>query len=111
MIDWILTFKFNSLLGVVLYWAPLTMCVYGYTVRTFLNYRKDITRREEDRYHPTDTVGDIVGRAIITIIPIGNLWAAAFNVAPEVFGRFFNWLGKVFDQPLVPKRKTMADES
>jgi len=32
MIDWIMSFKFNSLLGVLLYWVPLSLCIYGYTL-------------------------------------------------------------------------------
>lgn len=34
-----------------------------------------------------------------------NLLAACFDLAPKMLGRFFEWIGRVFDQPLVPRRK------
>jgi hypothetical protein len=38
---------------------------------------------------------------------VANLCATVFDVAPEVFGRFFEWLGKVFDVALVRDTKAM----
>lgn len=106
MIDWILRFEFNSLLGIILYWVPLSFCAGGYTVRTWINYQKDVnTRKSEDYYSPTDTIGTLIGRALVSLLPIANLWATAFDVAPEVFKSFFKWIGSVFDIPLVPKKK------
>jgi len=104
MIDWIMSFKFNSLLGVLLYWVPLSLCIYGYTLRTWFNYKKDLLNRNNERYTPTDTIGDLVGRGVVTLIPVANIWAATFDVAPEVFKRFFKLLGEIFDKPLVPSR-------
>ena len=56
---------------------------------------------EKAYYHPTLTFGHIVGHVLLTMMPVGNLFAAIFSVAPEVFGDFFSWIGRVFDQPLV----------
>lgn len=92
-------------LAFFLYWLPLALCLYGYTVRTFRDYRKDVAAREKDYYHPELTIGLIVGRLVMAVLPIGNLFAAVFNVAPEVFGDFFRWVGKALDIPLVPKKK------
>lgn len=116
MIDWIVRFSlktatFNSIFGICLYWLPLVLCAFGYTVRTAKNIQKDkeersrIEKKGEGYYEPTDTIGDLIGRSVITIIPIGNLWAALFDVSPEVFERLFEWIGKTFNQPLVPRRK------
>jgi len=106
MLDYIINFQFNNLLVVLLYWSPLGFCVFGYTVRTAKNYRKDISHRSPNEksqfYYPTDTLGDIVGRAIVSLIPIANLWAACFDLAPEIFRRLFDVLGALFNQPLVP---------
>jgi hypothetical protein len=107
MIEWILSFEFNSVLGICLYWAPLLLCSYGYAIRTWVNYRKDRIARdstENKHYSPTDTLGSLIGRGLVAIIPIANLLAAIFDVAPETFGRFLGFVGKVFSQPLVPKR-------
>jgi hypothetical protein len=96
----------NFLLSSLLYWVPLTFCVVGYTWRTWTNFRKDRKARENDKnYYPTDTVGSLVGRALVSVLPLANMWAALFDLSPEVFGRLFTWIGKVFDQPLVPVRK------
>lgn len=105
----------NRWLAFLLYWLPLVLCAIGYFLRTWHNYQKDIRDRAEcenkdDKtkctyYSPTDTIGSLIGRAIVTILPIGNLFAAVFDVAPGLFGKFFDWIGEVFNQPLVPQRK------
>jgi hypothetical protein len=106
MMEGILRLQSNPWIAVCLYWAPLALCAYGYLMRTWFNYRKDVeTRKKEPHYYPTDTIGSLIGRAVVTILPVGNLLAAIFDVAPEVFGRFFKWIGRVFNQPLVPKLK------
>ncbi len=107
---WLMAFSFTSYMGIGLYWLPLSVCAYGYTVRTWLNYQKDVKAREKAEtegkgYTPTDTVGTLIGRAIVSITPIANLWAGAFDVAPRLFSSFFGWLGRIFDQPLVPKKR------
>lgn len=101
------TVTFNSILGFLLYWVPLLFCMVGYTIRTGKNYRKDIKARDKlfDSYHPTDTIGTLIGRALVSIIPIANLWAAIFNLAPDFFGELFDYIGKIFDQSLVPRKK------
>lgn len=92
----------NGVIAIILYWVPLVFCLYGYTVRTWCNYKKDIKERESDSYYtPTDRVGHLVGRLIASICPVVNLFAALFDLGPEVFDRFFAWLGKVFNVPLV----------
>jgi len=109
MVDFVLNFEYNSILAITLYWAPLLLCALGYTHRTWANYQKDVharaaaqTRGANGFYCPTDRIGDILGRALVSALPIANLWAACFDVAPRMFGKFFCWLSKVFNQPLVP---------
>lgn len=111
--DWIIahTPAWNSWLAVLLYWMPVALCAYGYTVQTVQDYRSELDIRAKAEtdpktyFYPTLTVGTLVGRAVLTAIPIANLFAAIFNVAPKVFGDLFEWIGKALDIPLVPKRK------
>ncbi len=111
--EWILAFEFTGMMGILLYWLPASLCFYGYTVRTWLNYQKDVKERERDTqakptcssYCPTDTVGTLVGRGLVTVCPVANLWAASFDIAPKLFATFFDWVGKVFNTPLVPRRR------
>jgi len=106
MIEWLqnaANWWTTGILGLILYYLPLTLCAYGYTVRTYKTYRRDIESRESRSvYTPELKVGTIIGYGLVTIIPIANLCAAVFDIAPEVFHDFFEWLGKVFDMPLVP---------
>ncbi len=120
MINWTIQFAkdtvmFNSLFGIVLFWFPMTICIVGYTMRTFRQIQTDKKNRLESEvqnsderyvpvYYPTITVGDIIGRIVICFIPIANLWACLFDVSPELFHKLFSWISKTFDMPLVRKR-------
>lgn len=116
---WILTFDFTSLMGFLLYWVPLAVCAYGYTVETFKNYQIDLSRRTQyegylmqkelttayvPHYYPTDTIGTIILRIIVSIIPVMNLWTSLFQVLPSLLSSFFKVIEKILDRPLVPKR-------
>jgi hypothetical protein len=109
MIDWVLKFEWNGLLGICLYWAPLAFCAVFYTARTAGGYMEDKRNRAKassgSYYHPRETVGRILGRALVTVLPVANLWAALFDLSPKVFARIFDALARIFDQPLVPPLK------
>ena len=100
-------FEFTSMMGMLLYWLPLAICAIGYSIETWVNYQKDLTdrARQGENYRPTDTVGDLIGRALVTTIPLANLWVAVFCSGPEYLGNFFRRIGALFNQPLVPKKK------
>lgn len=118
--QWFLNYWMTGWLGVLLYWLPLLVCVVGYTIRTSENYQKDIEQRakylrywdlknqkEVDErpivfYTPTDTIGTLIGRAIVSLVPFANAWAAIFDVSPKLFNRLISFIEKVFNQPLVP---------
>lgn len=99
-------------LGILLYWLPLALCAYGYTVRVWGRYQKEVKEREEAEkagsgFYPTLTVGSLVGYALLTITPIANLFSAIFDVAPQVFKGLIKLCERVFSVPLVSpvKRK------
>ena len=130
LMEWISNVKVNGILALSLYWSPLVFCLIFYTVRTAKNYMKDKVERakaerlfeinkEHDKYrgiseipgyYPTDSVGTLIGRAIVSICPVANLWAALFDLAPEVFKKLFEWIGEVFNQPLVPPKKIVRGD-
>lgn len=116
MIDSILGFEFNSTLGVILYWIPLSFCVYGYSVRSFVNYQADVIgiRKKElgehSHYAQQETIGSLIGRGLVTFIPVVNIWGAIFDLAPETFGRFINLMSRVFNQPLVREKKIRSSD-
>lgn len=104
MFDYIMSFEWNGWIGITLYWVPFGFCVFGYTLRTINNYLNDKARRElkGNYYVPTDRVGSLIGRALVSVIPVANLWAAMFDLAPKIFGRLLDVVEAVFSQPLVP---------
>lgn len=111
--NWIIerTPEWNSWMALFLYWMPLALCTYGYSVEFVQKYRKELQSRakaeadEKDYYFPSLTLGWIVGHVVLALMPIANMFAAVFDVAPKVFGDLFEWIGKALDIPLVPKRK------
>lgn len=104
--------NWNGTLALILYWVPALFCVIFYFLRTIGDYDQDSTSREKyiksiasgghDWYVPKLTVGVIIGRALLSIIPVANLFAALFDLSPKVFRGFINTLDRVFNQPLVP---------
>lgn len=97
-------FPITGMMGILLYWMPLALCALGYLMHTHRRYRECIAAREADKHFDSDTIGTLIGRFLMTVLPVFNLFAAVFNVGPEVFGRFFAIIGRVFDRPLVAKR-------
>ena len=92
--NYITNFEFNSHLGILLYWIPLIVCAIGYTMRTWANVQKDLNQREkaeedelinqslpqEDRrrhiqafYHPKETIGHVLGRIFVSVMPVVSL--------------------------------------
>ncbi len=121
MIDLVVGFAvatgtFNSIFGICLYWLPMVICIVGYTIRTARNIQKDKRERiqheknEIGYYSPTDTIGDLIGRSLVSIIPIANLWSALFDISPMLFDRLFKWVSCTFNQPLVPIRNKTKDK-
>lgn len=98
------TLDVDNYLAALLYWLPLAFCAVGYTVRTYRNCAADMDRRSKLRgyYNPTDTLGTLIGRAVITLLPVGNLLAAVFDLGFEAWTLVFKCLEKLFSVPLVP---------
>lgn len=108
--------RINGAIAIWLYWLPLMLCLYGYIRRTFSDVKKDVELRanaevlvEPNRfqsyYYPSVTIGTIIGRIIVTALPVANLWAAMFDISPWLFKKLFEFCSNVLDQPLVPKKK------
>lgn len=102
-------FNFNDMMTLLLYWLPFSLCAYGYTIRTWKQYRADLVACSEKFYTPTLTVGSIIGHSIVTICPLANLWVSVFDIGPTLFNGLFKWLGKMFDMPIVRKKNYTAD--
>ena len=127
MIDWIVTRipQWDSYLALALYWIPVVVCLVGYAILSVRMYYKDvearataISNREKQRqdaangvtgtryystfYLPKLTVGWLVGHALISFIPVLNIWMSLFDVLPRVASNVVRTLGRVLNIPFVP---------
>lgn len=70
-------------------------------------YRSVKTENEKyaTYYSPTDRIGTLIGRALVSIIPIANLWAGMFDISPRLFSRLIERIEIIFNTPLVPSNK------
>ena len=106
MIDYVLTFEFNSLLGLLLYWVPLVLCVIGYSAKTWRDYREELTRRADCvktnySYFPNLTLGVVLGRVFSSVVPGFNILALVFSVGGPMLTSVFRFFGSVLRIPLV----------
>lgn len=110
------TVQFNSIFGFVLYWIPVAVCAIGFTLRTFKNCSKEVAHRklyenhEISYYDPDETIGRIIGRFIVTFLPIVNLGIAVCDFGSTFVEGFIDWVHRIFNQPLVPKRERACDK-
>lgn len=106
MIDYIMGFKFNSMLAIYLYWIPMLIC-YVYNIGAiYYDVQSDLKNRESDVYYREKlTIGSIVVRVITPAIPVWNLLGAVFHTAPVVLKHIFEIITTIFDIPLIPRRK------
>lgn len=131
MIDWVMSFWGNTYIAILCYWMPMAVCFVGYTIRTNENLRNDLKNRHlyeywlesktqvikgalsqeafDNRfpgvyyhYSPTDKYGSLIGRGLLTFIPVVNIFASIFDVSPKLFRSLINWIAEIFDTPLVP---------
>lgn len=123
MFNWI-----NQMLTLLLdykvwsYWLPVALCLIGYILITVEDYQKDVKNRDEDEkaalentdpngkrayrpgYTPKLTAGIIIGRFVVSFIPVINVLLTVFKFFPRLAGDIIKAFGKWLDIPLVPKR-------
>jgi len=101
----------NTLFGLIFYWLPIVVVLQHY-FRVFARmYKDDLKSREKyenspsvyEYYDPDLTVGYILGRLLLSIIPVVNL-VLAFYQGIQLVGDFLLFMNKILDIPLVPKR-------
>lgn len=102
--NFIVGFEFNTVLAIWLYWVPLLVCLIGYLSDCVSDYKSDYERHTTDFYYPKLTVGKILGRLIVSFVPGVNIAIALFSHFFILISKFFHYLGKVFDIPLIPAR-------
>jgi hypothetical protein len=104
------------------YWLPVVLCIFGYLRQNQEEYKTDVANRTEyektlsspnfdpngswrPSYTPTLTVGTVVGRIVVSLVPLVNIFKGIyflFHIGSDIVGFFNDWL----NIPLVPKRET-----
>jgi len=114
MIDWITeaaNWYMTGLMGVILYWVPVAICLWGYTLRNIEEVREDKKKRQEyldhqrSYYNPSVTTGTLLGRYIVSFVPVLNLGICAFDLLWEILEGFFIRIAAIFNRPLVPEKE------
>ena len=109
MISW----AYDNLLGILLYYIPMMLCAINYTIKTISNYIDDVRYCKEcnDKcwivYVPTDTVGSVTVRVLICMIPGINIWYAISTSYAAISSRLpivINKVNNFMNMPIVPYR-------
>ncbi|HET6631496.1 MAG TPA: hypothetical protein VFG73_02155 [Rhodanobacteraceae bacterium] len=105
MNDWVL-------LVLWLYYLPLVVCALGFAVRTGRDYQRDVAARAAAErthrlYAPELTIGTLLGRAVLTFVPVLNVLTAvfAFALGRRALIRALDWIWTLTDVPLVPRKR------
>jgi hypothetical protein len=106
MFDFILSFQFNSTLGIFLYWVPLAFCIVYSIFAISRDVKDDFKHRDSESYYKEQvTIGMIIARILNSTIPGWNLLYAIFHTAPALLGRSFHFIADILDFPLIPRRE------
>lgn len=110
------TLVFNSILGICLYHLPLIICLLYYSIKSIRNYLIDKKHRMlkqqhiTDYYYPTDTIGMLLERFIVCIVPIINLMSTIFVIMPDVCERYFVIINDFLSKPVVSDFKVKEEK-
>lgn len=85
---------------------PAVLCLVGYFFRTIRKVKEDKARREEygEWYVPEETIGTILGRIIISLIPTANIFALVLDLFQEAFEKIVPFIKRFINIPLIRKK-------
>lgn len=88
------------------YLFPVLANLIYFSYVTYKNCRDDAATlsHSPDYYHPTDKVGDILYRVLITFFPVVNILFLLFEAIPLTFPKFVKTIESILEYPLVPKK-------
>jgi uncharacterized membrane protein len=90
----------------VFYVVPAVLCLIGYFFRTIKKVKEDQLRQLEhgDWYLPEETIGTVLGRIIISLIPGLNIVALLVDLFQETFEKIIPAIKRFVSIPLVKKK-------
>ncbi len=107
-------FSFNPLdpWAAGFYFLPLVICAISYIFETISDlaidarHLKEYNNGDHSYYDPKTTVGLILGRAFLTVLPAVNIFVAIFSR----LGQILDWLGKTFNIAIIGKKQSRSFE-
>lgn len=93
---------------ILLYWIPVLICLVGYLFEFVRDYKADVIASTETRYDPKLTVGSLLGRLVVSIIPLCNLGLAIFKHAGKIIKNVIQAFADWLDIPFVRHRPDPA---
>ena len=94
-------------MGFWTYWLPMVLCFIGYTGRTWYQVQ-ELKRSKDNKFDyprvPPLTVGSLVGRVLLSVIPIVNIIALVFGLSYDMVNKAGTWIGNILSFELVKNR-------
>lgn len=95
ILNFITSFDWHSSTAIIFYWVPVVLCVVGFLFDFREMYKIDLNNYQAEYYIPKLTVGAIVGRMVLSFVPICNFIASirhAFTLITDIIATFSEWL-------------------
>lgn len=89
----------------ILYVIPTILCLIGYTIRCYKEYKRDLLREDLEYYMHKLTWGDVVLRLIVSIVPGVNVIALILDILAAPISTILDWLNEKRNIPVVIKTK------
>jgi len=109
--NFLIGFQFSSPVALWLYWIPLAICLVGYIWDFVKDYQRDLGEYQKSYYDAHLTLGSILGRLLVSFIPLINIGIVMFYHGWMLVKRIFDSLSLLLNQPIVrhnPKPNTDA---
>jgi len=94
--DFVIGFKFQSPEAFWLYWVPVAACLFGFILDFFKDYQRDVVASTASYYTAHLTWGSILGRTLVSFIPVINIGLFVFwhfwRIAKNFIELFNDWL-------------------
>lgn len=88
----------------VLYVVPTVLCVIGYSIRTAKDVIHDLKNKNETYYYPKTTVGTIIGRFGLSVIPVINIFVFFMDLAYDWVDKAARLTDRVLNTPVVRRK-------
>lgn len=101
LINLVTNVHLNSTLGICLYWIPVVVCLIGYCIDFRNFYKSDLENYQKSYYDPKLTIGAILGRLVLSFVPVCNLFIAVTRHIWRIIYRILDHFDFVLNIPII----------